>query len=207
MSALRQNEAIFYSPQAYLLLEEQASYKSEYYNGEIIAMSGATLNHNRIVSRTHVAIANALTGKPCEVFMSDLKVEVNQGRNYFYPDVTVVCGKPQLVAKRNDTITNPTVVIEVLSKSTQIYDRGDKFQAYWQLDSLQEYVLIDQYRVRVEYFRRISEQEWQLLVFTKVTDVLPLQAATIEVTLADIYRGLDFEAEPDEPETVSEEAL
>ena len=193
MSALSENEAIYYSPQAYLLLEEQATVKGEYYQGQIIAMSGASLTHNRLVSRLHVALANGLAGKPGEVFMSDLRVEINQGRNYFYPDVTVVCGEPQLAGQRNDTITNPTIVIEVLSTSTEQKDRGDKFRAYEQLASLTEYVLVDQYRVRVEYFRRVSPQEWQLLVLTDLAETVQLQSIAVTISLADIYRGITFE--------------
>lgn len=193
MSALSENEAINYTPQAYLLLEEQATVKSEYHQGQIIAMSGASLTHNRLVSRLHVALANGLAGKPCEAFMSDLRVEINQGRNYFYPDITVVCGEPQLASQRNDTITNPTIVIEVLSASTEPQDRGHKFRAYEQLASLTEYILVDQYRVRVEYFRRVSAQEWQLLVLTDLTETFQLQSIAVTISLANIYRGITFE--------------
>ncbi len=102
----------------------------------------------------------------------------------------VVCAKPELVAGRTDTIINPKIIIEVLSKSTAGYDRGDKFQAYWTVDTVEEYVLIDQYRVHVEYFRPVSDKEWLLRVLTKADDVLKLESIEVEIALNKIYRNV-----------------
>lgn len=177
----------------YLILEEKAAYKSEYQQGHIVAMAGASLAHNRIVSNIHAALYNALHTKPCAVFASDLRLWIEPARRAVYPDVMVICGEPQLVAGRADTVTNPQIIIEVLSKSTAEDDRSDKFQAYWSLDSFEEYVLVDQYRLRVEYFRRVNEKLWELLVFTQPDDVLTLKSIEVELPLAQIYRQVQWE--------------
>jgi Uma2 family endonuclease len=186
-------ERRLYTQAEYFALEEQAQVKSEYRRGEIIAMAGASLNHNRIAKNTSFAIDQALAGKSCESFLGDVRLWIERRDLYTYPDVMVVCGQPQFAAGRTDTITNPIVLIEVLSESTAAYDRSDKFQAYWTLPSLAEYVLIDQYRVRVEYFQRISEKEWRLLVLTKEEEVLPLESIGAAVPLEQIYRNVAWE--------------
>ncbi|MDM8521521.1 Uma2 family endonuclease [Anaerolineales bacterium HSG6] len=182
-----------YSFADYLVIEEEAEYKSEYINGQIVAMAGASANHNRIASNLHATIYNALDEKPCETFISDLRVWIEDKQRGTYPEVMVVCGKLEFYTDRTDTITNPTVIIEVLSKSTAGIDRGAKFQAYWKLPSFAEYVLVDQYRVQVEYFRRVSEKEWQLLVFTNLDDTLILQSVGVELSLSRIYRKVVWE--------------
>jgi Uma2 family endonuclease len=105
----------------------------------------------------------------------------------------VICGEPELVEGRTDTVTNPTVIIEVLSKSTAEEDRSDKFQAYWTLPTFEEYVLVDQYRAQVEYFRRVRDRQWELLVFTKLDDILRLKSIGVEISLEQIYRNVRFE--------------
>jgi Uma2 family endonuclease len=186
-------EQSFYTPEEYLALEEQADYKSEYYHGEIIAMSGGSLNHNRIAKNISFAIDEMLAGQPGESFIGDVRLWVEKKNLYTYPDVMVVCDGAELVAGRTDTIINPKVVIEVLSASTERYDRGDKFRAYWTLNSIEEYVLIDQYGPRVEYFRRVSEKEWRLLVLTKMDDVLSLASIQVDLSLIQIYRNVVWE--------------
>lgn len=176
-----------YTFEEYLILEEKAEYKSEYRQGRIVAMAGASLAHNRIVSNIHATLYNALDSTPCDVYMSDLRVWIKAENRAVYPDVTVICGEPQLVEGRSDTVTNPKLIIEVLSKSTAEEDRSDKFQAYWSLDSFEEYVLVDQYRLRVEYFRRVSEKLWELLVFTQPDDILTLKSVGVDLPLARIY--------------------
>ncbi|MCK6626785.1 MAG: Uma2 family endonuclease [Anaerolineae bacterium] len=186
-------ERRLYTHAEYFALEEQAQVKSEYRGGEIIAMAGTSLNHNRIAKNVSFAIDQAVTGKSCESFIGDVRLWIERRDFYTYPDVMVVCGSPQFVAGRTDTVTNPVVLIEVLSESTAAYDRGDKFQAYWTLPSLAEYVLIDQYRLRVDYFQRISEKEWRLLVLTKEEDVLNLESITASILLSQIYRNVAWE--------------
>jgi len=191
MSALKQ-EYQRYSLPEYLALEEQANYKSEYHQGYITAMAGASLDHNQITSNLLGELYQALAGKGCRVFSSDLRVWVEAKARATYPDITVVCGRPELMAGRNDTIINPTVIIEVLSKSTAFEDKGDKFQAYWALNSLAEYVIVDQYQPRVEYFRWVNEKQWDLRVLTKLEDTLLLPALGIEVSLAKIYAQVSW---------------
>jgi Uma2 family endonuclease len=183
----------FYTPAEYFALEEQADHKSEYRQGEIIAMAGGSLNHNRIAKNTYFAIDEALTGKPCESFLGDVRLWVAKKELYTYPDIMVVCGPAELAEGRTDTLTNPLLLVEVLSESTAGYDRGDKFQAYWTLESLVEYVLIDQYRPRVEYFRRVSQKEWRLLVLTKLEEMLPLETIEADISLSQIYRNVTWE--------------
>ncbi|HEY86366.1 MAG TPA: Uma2 family endonuclease [Chloroflexi bacterium] len=183
----------FYTTQEYLAIEEEAKRKSEYYDGEIVALAGASLNHNRIAGNIHTALNNSVGGKPCESFIGDVKVWIEE-RNFFtYPDVMVVCGETKFVESRSDTITNPKIIIEVLSESTERYDRSAKFHAYWTLDTLEEYILVDQYRLRVEYFRRTSAKEWALRVLTNIEDVLDLTSVGVEITLSSIYRNVDWE--------------
>ena len=183
----------FYTPAEYFALEEQASYKSEYRQGEIIAMAGGSLNHNRIAKNTCFAIDEALAGKSCESFLGDVRLWVAKKELYTYPDIMVVCGLAELAEGRTDTLTNPLLLIEVLSESTAGYDRGDKFQAYWTLESLVEYVLIDQYRTRVEYFQRVSQKEWRLLVLTKLEETLLLESIEADIPLSQIYRNVTWE--------------
>ena len=186
----------FYTPEQYLALEEKAEYKSEYYQGEIVAMAGASINHNRITRNVATELTNAFANKPCEAFTSDLRLWIERRQFYTYPDVMVVCGDLEFFKDRTDTITNPQIIIEVLSESTESYDRSQKFHAYWTLDSLVEYVLIDQYRRRVEYFRRVSEREWLLRVFTKMDDVLKLESLSLEILIEAIYRNVVWEEQP-----------
>jgi Uma2 family endonuclease len=178
----------------YLMLEEKAAYKSEYRQGQIVGMSGASLTHNRLVGNLHATLYNALLGKPCSVFMSDLRLWIQTKNRAVYPDLTVICGEPALVAGRTDTVTNPTLIVEVLSKSTAEDDRSDKFHAYWTLPSFEEYVLVDQYRMHVEYFRRVNEKQWELQVFTQPEDLLLLRSIEAEIPLGKIYRQVQWEA-------------
>ena len=191
----RQFQQRFYTPEEYLELEDRAEHKSEYLDGEIVALTGTSLNHNRVAKNIAFAIEGEISRTPCEVFFAEIKVWI-EARNYFtYPDVMVLCGKKQLYKNRSDTVTNPQIIIEVLSKSTERYDRNDKFYAFWTLDSLAEYVLVDQYRMRVEYFKQTSEKEWMLRVFTQPDETLVLQSINLEIPLSDIYHRVEWEEE------------
>lgn len=192
-------ERQLYTRAEYLTFEEKADFRSEYRQGEIVAMAGASVNHNRIVGNVFNALSNAIGTKLCEAFVTDLRVWVEKRNLFTYPDVLAICGDLTFYEDRTDTITNPQVIIEVLSESTAAYDRGEKFQAYWTLDSLAEYVLIDQYRVRVEYFRRISEKEWRLIVLTKTDEVLTLESVGGDLPLDQIYRNVVWEGKDEKP--------
>ncbi len=179
-----------YTRAEYFAHEAQVEHKSEYFHGEIVAMAGASLNHNLIAGNIHSFLNNLFRSKSCESFIGDVRLWIEKKDFYTYPDVIVICGRPEFVPDRTDTVINPIVIIEVLSESTAGYDRGEKFQAYWTLDNFEEYVLVDQYRMRVEYFKRVSKKEWRLRVLTNADDILALESIEVEMPLAEIYRNV-----------------
>lgn len=142
------------SPEEYLELEREADYKSEYYKGEIVPMAVVGRTHNRIMANLSGEIGYFLKGKSCRSYSSDLKIHIPASSLCTYPDLLVVCGKEQFVDENTDTLLNPSIIVEVLSKSTGSYDRGEKFQLYRSIPSLEEYVLIDSQRIAAEVFRK-----------------------------------------------------
>lgn len=178
-------QALF-TPEAYLARERKALTKSEYRDGQIHAMPGASREHNLITANTLVEIHFQLRNRTCEVYPSDMRVKVSSTGPYTYPDVVVVCDEPRFEDGYFDVLLNPTVLIEVLSPSTAAYDRGEKFAAYQKLDSLCEYVLISQDSVRVEHYLR-QESEWDLTEFHSLADVLQLPSIGCELSLMAIY--------------------
>ena len=150
-----------YTPEEYLALERKASCKSEYVNGQIIAMTRASRIHNLIAGNFYRDASQQLRGRPCEAYISDMRVKVRHTGLYTYPDVVVVCGETRFEDVDNDTLLNPTVIVEVLSASTEAYDRGEKFAHYRRLESLQEYVLVAQDKVRMEHYAQQGAQ-WLL---------------------------------------------
>ena len=189
-----QKQQDFYTVEEYFALEKLADYKSEYYQGEIFAMAGGSANHNRIARNVCVALSNALGSRPCEVFISDMRLLVERKGLYTYPDVMVVCGQLEFVEGRTDTITNPTVIVEVLSASTEAYDRGKKFEFYRTIETFEEYVFIDQERVQLEYFHRLDDKQWMLMALNDLTETVTLQSIEVEIPLDIIYRHIDWEA-------------
>jgi Uma2 family endonuclease len=190
---------IRYTPEQYLALERKAEIKSEYINGWIYAMSGASREHNLIAANTLAELHVQLRGRPCETYPSDMRVSVKATKLYTYPDVVVVCGEPRFEDEHVDTLLNPTVLIEVLSPSTEAteaYDRGEKFAHYRRLDSLQEYVLIAQNRLRVEHYARQGEQ-WLLTEFSSPDDLLPLASIGVKISLHEIYDRVEFSSTPE----------
>ncbi|MEE4359106.1 MAG: Uma2 family endonuclease [Desulfococcaceae bacterium] len=185
------------SAEEYFAMEETAFEKSEYYHGEIFAMSGASIHHNLIVANTIIAVGNALKDS-CFVFPSDIKVELDPGHHYAYPDISLVCGDIAFGQGRNDIITNPKVIIEVLSESTRNYDRGNKFAAYRQIQSLSDYILIDQYRVLAEHFTCKSRDNWELKICRSAKDILVLDSVGISLALKDVYKNIPLETEDTE---------
>ncbi len=179
------------TPEQYLALERKAQFKSEYCNGFIVAMAGATREHNLIVGNIHGEIRSQLKGRPCEVYKSDMRVRVSATGLYTYPDVVAVCGEPQFEDDESDTLLNPTIIAEILSKSTEAYDRGDKFAQYRQLTSLREYVLISQDKVLVERFTR-RETECVLTEYRSLDDRLPLESIGCQIALREIYALIEF---------------
>ena len=183
----------YLTPEEYLTWERKQPFKNEYHNGQIIAMSGASRAHNRITVDITIQLGNQLMNSECEVFASEMRVRTSPEISYFYPDVIVVCGEPRFEDDTFDTLLNPIVLIEVLSPSTAAFDRGEKFEYYKQLASLQEYILISQNSVRIEHYCR-QETQWIHNTFQRPEDVLLLPSIECEVPLRAIYRRVMPEA-------------
>ncbi len=182
-----------YSAAEYLTYERQVAYKNEYIAGQIVAMSGSSLAHNRISMNLAWLLISQLRGGSCETFGSDMRVKVTAQGIYTYPDISVVCGEPQFEDTQVDTLLNPTLIIEVLSPSTERYDRGAKFGYYRALPSLQAYLLVAQDRMLVEQFVRDGDG-WRLTVVSDPAAVLPLPAIGCTLPLAEVYRRVSFPA-------------
>lgn len=184
--------ASYISPEEYLERERKAETRSEYIHGEIFAMAGASVRHAVIISNLVLEIGAQLRTRNCNVFSTDLRLAVNSAGMYTYPDVMVVCGGPIVIDKHNDTITNPIVILEVLSDSTKDYDRGQKFQYYRTLPSLREYFTIAQDEVHVERWARQQNGQWLLTEFDQSSEPIELHSLTVTLDVADIYRRVDF---------------
>jgi len=180
-----------YTPADYLTLERKADYKSEYVNGQIIAMAGASRIHNLIAGNFYREVSQQLRGRPCEAYISDMRVKVSHTGLYTYPDVVVVCGEIRFEDVDNDTLLNPTVIVEVLSDSTEAYDRGEKFAHYRRLESLQAYVLVAQDQVRIEHYVRQGAQ-WVLSEASTPDETVHFAAIDCDVALRDIYDKVQF---------------
>ncbi|MDS4031337.1 MAG: Uma2 family endonuclease [Candidatus Contendobacter sp.] len=180
------------TPEDYLAIERGAEYKSEYFNGEIFAMTGASEPHNAIVVNTTIQLGNQLKKRPCRLYANDLRVKVSPTGLYTYPDLVVVCGKGQFEDTHLDTLLNPTLIIEVLSDSTEAYDRGRKFEHYRHLDSLVEYVLIAQHRSHVESYRRQPDHQWLLTECNGLDGTLRLQSIDCDLALAEVYAKVEL---------------
>jgi Uma2 family endonuclease len=180
------------SPQEYLALERQADVRQEYYRGEIFAMAGASWEHTLIKDNLARKAGDQLESGPCRVLTSDLRVKVSATGLYTYPDIVIVCDLPQFEDKVMDTLLNPRVVVEVLSDSTEKYDRGAKFAQYRQLPWVQEYVLVAQDRPLVERCVRQADDAWVLTAFDAMTQTYAFGTVPAQIALADIYRGVEF---------------
>lgn len=183
----------FLTPEQYLAQERKADFKSEYYQGETFAMAGATREHNLIVGNILGEVRNALKNRSCEVYPSDIRVKVSPTGLYTYPDVTVVCGEPQLEDDCFDTLLNPTVLFEVLSESTESYDRGAKFRQYRQIESLQEYVIVALDRPSVECYVKQLDGRWLLLEAFSLEQSVTFESLEVSIPLAEVYRHIAFE--------------
>jgi Uma2 family endonuclease len=182
---------IRFTPQEYLALERKSETRNEYYNGEIFAMSGASREHNLIAGNLFRDIGNQLEDRPCETYMNDMRVLIEATGLYTYPDVVVVCGEPRFQDREVDTLLNPAVIVEVLSPSTEAYDRGDMFRHYSRIDSLREFVLISQDRMMVERYTR-QGNDWVLSDMTDPDQVLKLESIGCQIPLGRIYAKIKF---------------
>lgn len=176
----------------YLALEEKAEYKSEYVNGYIYQMAGGTEAHNDITLNVATQLREELRGK-CKTFASDMKVWVGEAKTFFYPDITVVCGDRKFYKDRRDIIENPVLIIEVLSKSTEEYDKNDKFLTYQNIESFQEYILISQNKPAVQQFIRQTDDTWKYKATIGLKSKVYLESVKTEISLEDIYDLVEFE--------------
>jgi len=168
--------------------------RSEFVAGEVFAMTGATETHNLIVANVVRELGNALKGRPCRVYPSDLKVRIEAENIGTYPDAMVICGDRAFYDDRRDVVTNPTLIVEVLSESSEAYDRGNKFRHYRALPSLQAYLLLSQQRMQAELFVRQPDESWNLSAFADPTDRIPLAAIGAELVLGEAYDKVDLES-------------
>ena len=183
----------------YLAVERAAETKSEFFDGEMYAMSGASRWHSLLTVNLLARIHLQLEGSPCRIYNNDLRVQIESPRSYVYPDLVAVCGEPRFRDDAFDTLINPALIVEVLSPSTEAFDRGGKFARYRRLDSLKEYVLVSQDRALVERYRRRGE-EWLLTEYRGLDAELELESVGCAVRLGDIYARVDLPVDPDEDE-------
>lgn len=182
----------FVTPADYLALERQAATKSEYLNGYIYAMAGASREHNTIVFNLARRIGNQLDRKPCQGYVNDMRVKVSPTGLYAYPDVVVACGEPRFEDQHLDTLLNPTVIIEVLSDSTEAYDRGEKFAHYRALESLSDYLLVAQDKPRIEHYSRQADGQWLYSAADGLDAEVKVTTIECVLRLAEVYDRVEF---------------
>jgi Uma2 family endonuclease len=183
-----------YTTEEYMAIDRQSDFKNEYFNGEIFAMTGASRKHNLITINVATSLNSQLRGRRCEVYASDMRVKVGLSGLYTYPDIVVVCGSPEFEDREIDTLINPTLIIEVLSKSTEGYDRGDKFGHYRKVESLLEYLLISQDRHHLEHYTRQSDNQWLLSETDNLQAIIQFPSINCELSLDNIYHKVEIES-------------
>jgi len=183
----------YITPKEYLANERVADYRSEYYKGEIFALAGASRKHNIIITNLITIINPQLRKRNCEIYSNDMRVKVNATGLYTYPDVVVVCDKPKFEDDEDDILLNPIVIIEVLSPSTQNYDRGTKFEHYRTISSLSDYILIAQDKIHVEHYVRQSDRSWLFSEFKSAQDKFQIDSVGCEVAVEEIYEKVAME--------------
>ena len=181
------------TPEEYLVIERAAEFKSGYFDGHMFAMSGGSPAHSLIASNLIREFGNALKGKPCLVYTSDLRLGVKPKGLYTYPDLSIVCGEMTFVDKQQDTATNPTLLIEVLSPSTEKYDRTFKLEQYKTIESLREYALVSQNRALVEVYRRDAANNWAAFDFQDLDATCRFDSVSCDISMSEIYYQVNFE--------------
>ena len=189
---MEQREKKYIAPEDYLEAEASAEVRSEYYHGETFVMTGSSFNHNLIAANVSSFLHMALRESGCFALSADMKVQVDAKKHYTYPDIAVICGEVEFAEGRNDVVKNPVVIVEILSESTKDYDRGTKFTAYREIESLEDYILIDQYDYRVEHFHKKESGQWVLDDHKRLEDSLAIRSVELELPLATIYDRLDL---------------
>jgi Uma2 family endonuclease len=180
------------SPAEYLAGERTADVRHEYFAGEVFAMAGASREHNQIATNIVRVLANQLLEKHCSVFASDMKVKINKKEQYTYPDIVVACEQEEYEDELHDVLLNPVVIIEILSDSTEAYDRGDTFSHYQNIPSLTEYILVSQSSCKTERFTRQPNHSWLYTIYQQQEDILCLEIIDCELLLAEVYRKVHF---------------
>ncbi len=185
-------QAKTYSVETYLAMEEASDIRHEFRNGEVVAMAGGTPEHNEIARMSVFLLTTSLRQQPYSIFVSDQRLWIPAKRLHTYPDVMVIPRPVELEVGRNDTVVNPILIAEILSKSTQGYDRGEKFEAYQTIDSFREYLLIDQYRPQVEHYVKQGADQWLLTIHRDLEASLSLASVPVLLTLAELYEAITF---------------
>ncbi len=181
-----------YTPEEYLALEEQAEFKSEYHDGEIIPMAGGSFNHNEIITN-FCGLKAILRQQGYHLFTNDVRVWIPKYQRFTYPDILVTRGESSHYQNRTDTLLNPSLIIEVLSKSIQDYDQGDKFKFYRSIPDLQEYLLINQYDLEEKQYTKTDSDFWMFRAYETAADTITLTSIDVELAVTTIYEGITFE--------------
>ena len=187
-----QTQTRYYTPEEYLELEEQAEYKSEYRDGEIIAMTGGTTNHNKIALNFAASLKYGLRKKNYDVYISDVRLWILRYRQHTYPDVMIIQGEPIYATENNTTVMNPLLIAEVSSKSTSNYDQSDKFMYYRSIPEFKEYILINQYQYHVMQYVKTNDSKWIFTELESESDILTLQTIDFQLALSEIYEQVNF---------------
>ena len=182
------------SEREYLAIERVAEFKSEFFNGEMFAMAGGSPMHSLIATNLTGEARTRLKGRPCVPFNSDLRLKVQATGLYTYPDLSVICGPLEFADEQDDVVINPTLIAEVLSDSTEAYDRGKKFEHYRQIPTLQEYLLVSQREARIEQFIREKSGDWRLREAVGMEAQLELPSLKVTIALAEVYANVKFES-------------
>ena len=181
------------SSNAFLDWERKQEYKHEYINGEVFAMPGASINHNRIASNIIIDVGSFLKDKSCDIFGSDLRIAVKSKNSFFYPDVVIACDELEFEESLiKDTVKNPSIIFEILSTSTEDYDNGKKLMFYMQIESLQQCIIIDSKKIHLRIITRKEEGTWKFVELSSVSDKLLLESINFEIAVAGLYRGVKF---------------
>lgn len=180
------------TPGQYLEIERKAEYKSEYYGGEMFAMAGAKEAHNLLVANSIRDLGQQLRSGPCRVYPSDMRVQVRATGLYTYPDVVVVCSEPKFLDEQHDTLLNPVLLVEVLSPSTEAYDRGRKFEHYQSIESFKEYLLIASDRMHIDLYTRQADGRWLRASASRPDDSLELPSIGCRITVQDLYEKVNL---------------
>ncbi len=180
------------TPEQYLEMERKAEYKSEYFNGETFAMAGASRRHNLITGNVAAAIYRQIRKRPLEAYISNMRVKVSHTGLYAYPDIVGVCEKPEFDDEHCDTLLNPSLIVEVLSESTEAYDRGKKFENYRMIASLSDYLLIAQDKCRIEHYVRQPDNRWLFSEYKDPKAVFHIAAFDCEISLEEVYEKIEL---------------